>query len=230
MHEAKNIHDIWVNYFEINDKFSNLMWFVPESLSPYDIKVIEKAENLIARDYFDEGNYEFSEKVNITFASYSGVYMPDDEALRLSLNYFKMLESNPELKDGLLKKLADVNNSWKKNKVKIGNIKDISLIEAYEVRRSWTELRKFNKKISILNWFLPESFLPYPKEAISEAIKKAKSLDKSQQETDSLLEPLNRYIEDSKALTLTYKIINKIESNPSIKKDIINKLNNRSNL
>jgi hypothetical protein len=124
MEEARVIFKIWQDYMEIADKFSRFMLTVPESFLPYPVNTLEKALNIIAKDYFDSGDKETSKVIQTTMASYLTPFydnkgenvISDEEAITRMKKMLDLIEQNPDLKKALLKSLKECQDNWIKSR------------------------------------------------------------------------------------------------------------------
>ncbi len=226
---AKEFFTIWQPYFEVNDKLKRLMWSIPESILPIPKDVIEEVSNVIAKDYFDHENYEMSENMQRVGIACWSTHESDGAAISSTAKLLEMVESNTELKKTLLKSLAEASTIWDKDKIKVN--KDMSASEAQEIIGCWNLQMEFNEKIYALDWYLPESILPYPKAVIAEASKKVarnnlfkRLLNKSAVDQADPMFYLGRYKPDSEALTIMYQTLKRVESSPELKKELLDKL------
>jgi hypothetical protein len=224
--KAKKYFKIWQPYFEINDKFSRLKWTVPESLLPIPKDIIEEVSNIIAKDYFERGDHKMSENMQTVGAGCWTLHESDSKALTETLKVISMTEENPKLKEIILEGLNNSNEIFSKDKV--SNTSHLTISNALKIVATWNKQLPFNEKIHSLDWYLPESFLPYPKELILKALHKVIPLSRIFRLDKNDLKSMNlylyRYERDGEAITHMYKLLKNIESNPELKKDLLSKL------
>jgi hypothetical protein len=125
--EAQIIFQSWREYMETADKFSKLMLTPPESFLPYPVAVLEKALNIVAKEYFDNGDKKMAETIQTTMASYlTGYFMAfsdgkmvtldrpktDDDMLEGMKKSLDLILGDPALKKTVLENLKKSQDSW----------------------------------------------------------------------------------------------------------------------
>lgn len=107
--EAKGIFVQWQRYAEINDKLRITFSVIPESFLPYPSSVLEEALNIVAKGYFDAGDYETSKAVRESIVSLLR-YVEDEKAIeRISDGW---VLKDPELRALTLRNLKSARDSW----------------------------------------------------------------------------------------------------------------------
>lgn len=129
--EAGKIFDVWREYIEIAEKLHTIFHVVPESFLPYPADVLEKALNMVAKDYFDAGDKRMAKNIQEMMALHLMPYnitvengeltstnekLTDEEVLGEMKKKLDLILSNPELKDAVLANLKRVRDSWAKVK------------------------------------------------------------------------------------------------------------------
>lgn len=224
--KAKELYKLWLPYIEINDKFSRLMWVVPKSLMPVPKGTLEDIMNIVAEDHFKKGNIElFNDIQNALVSAYSR-HISDSEALTKMFKVISMTEENPKLKEGILESLNESNKIFSNGRVK--NTSLLTISNSLKIIADWNMQLSFNEKIYSLGWYLPESFLPYPKELILKALHEVTPLSRIFKLDKNDLKSMNlylyRYERDDEAITHMHKLLKNIESNPELKKGLLSKL------
>jgi hypothetical protein len=113
--EAQKIFKYFQEYVEISDKLSKIFYKIPESFLPYPLPVLEEAINVLAKNYFDAGDYEKSKTIQsaINFLLF---YSKDEEAIESMKQNLTIMSQNPELKKTYLENLKSSRDSWAKSK------------------------------------------------------------------------------------------------------------------
>lgn len=116
--EANIIFEDWKDYAEINDKLMKFFMFtgIPESFLPHSKEILEDALNIIAKAYFDAGNYTSSESIKTTIA-FLLYYKSDEEAFD-GITKSTIL-NNPKIKESVLNNLKMSRESWREFKKSI---------------------------------------------------------------------------------------------------------------
>jgi ABC-type nitrate/sulfonate/bicarbonate transport system permease component len=78
--EAKRIYDSWQESVETLDKVLKIFSVIPESFLPYPAEVLEEALNIIAKEYFENGNRRMAENIQATMTYHlAGLYMGTED-------------------------------------------------------------------------------------------------------------------------------------------------------
>lgn len=115
--EANKIFKYWQEYAEIHDKLFQIFWGdIPESFLPYPVDILEEALNVVAKNYFDLGDYKASKAVKNTIGWFL-LYKKDEEAIDNIVN--KLTLKDPKIKELLLRNLKRSRDSWAEFKNRI---------------------------------------------------------------------------------------------------------------
>jgi hypothetical protein len=225
--EAKKIFKIWQPYFETGDKLHRLFGVIPESLLPIPKKLIEEVSNLVAEDYFKNGDLQSSKSMQEVGITFWTSHVENNEALKSIAKLFKMFEESPSLLEAKLAGLDEAYLIWQKDKIKTS--KAMSINEARAIIFAWDLQLEFNEKIDALDWYLPELLLPYTKAQIMEANSKLKKnpVNLLKKRTRNLSESsmyLHRYLPTKIALAELSKVIKRTESDATVKPDSLRRL------
>lgn len=99
----------WQEYIEINDKLTKIFTSLPESFLPYPIEILEEALNIVAKKYFDAGDFKTSRDIQRIMATLL-FYKDDEDAIKeISDN---IILKTPELRMAYLKNLKEARDSW----------------------------------------------------------------------------------------------------------------------
>jgi hypothetical protein len=118
--EADRIFGAWQAYLETADRFSALMLKPPESFLPYPVDALKEASNIVAKRFFDAGDFKTSESIQSLIAFHLGGYftsevnrrMTDEEALVKMREQLDLILRYPDLMKALLEKLKESQQSW----------------------------------------------------------------------------------------------------------------------
>jgi hypothetical protein len=127
LNEAQEIFKSWQDYQEIADKLHTVFSVVPESFLPYSIDTLEEALNIVAEDYFNNGNQKAAKNIQETMSAYlTGYYLAssegklkassskltDEETIQRMKKDLDFMLENPELLEAKLKNLKRSFDSW----------------------------------------------------------------------------------------------------------------------
>lgn len=110
--EARKIFKVFQEYIETADKLHKVFNIIPESFLPYPEDVLEKALNVVAKDYFDRGDNKKSESVKNAMAIFLGRCREDGEAIESMNKELCLILKDPKLKRCVIESLKDSQNSW----------------------------------------------------------------------------------------------------------------------
>jgi len=113
--EARKIFQCWQNYAETGDRFFQMMMQPPSSFLPYPVPVLEKALNIVAKEYFDAGDRAAVEAIHRTASAYMSM-KTDEETLEEMQEVLNMIVSSPELKRSVLENLRRSQENWIKSR------------------------------------------------------------------------------------------------------------------
>lgn len=111
--EADKIFGHWIEFVEINDKLSNIFSSIPKSFLPYPVEALEEALNIVAKNYFDQGDLKASSNIQESIASLIR-YKDDEEAIENILESLSL--KDPSLRKIYLGNLKKARDSWAKLK------------------------------------------------------------------------------------------------------------------
>lgn len=227
--EARRMFKICQPYFEINDKFVRLLWTVPDLLLPIPKVLVEEVFTTIANSYQHMGKELEKEYTETLGFDLFYRHKSCEEALSSMAKIISMTEADRELKANILLGLKESEEIFKKNKIKLKNPNQISAYEAQLVVKAWNGQKEFNEKIEALGWYLPESFLPYPRDVITESLRRVETpikriINKFKDNHADKVLYLDRYCPDSMAITKMAKYLKELEENNSLKIAAINRL------
>jgi hypothetical protein len=80
---------------------------IPESFLPYPQDVLEKALNIIAKHYYDNGDLQTSRNIQESIAFLLS-YTKDEDALQQASESF----SNPKMREAMLTYIANYKKDW----------------------------------------------------------------------------------------------------------------------
>jgi hypothetical protein len=112
--KIEKIFEWWQNFVEFADKFSRLMLPIPDSFFAYSTEEIEGALNIIAKVYFDSGDYKTSEAIQETMIAYLSRREEDEKALKNIKERLTLFFENPKLKKTMIKALRESKDFYKK--------------------------------------------------------------------------------------------------------------------
>lgn len=113
LEDAQKIFKAWQEYSEINDKLMKVFLGItlPESFLPYPLEDLEEATNIIAKTYFDAGDYKTMKQVQEVIG-FLTAYKDDEKALESIRKGLDFVLQNPELKKAVLENLKEAQESW----------------------------------------------------------------------------------------------------------------------
>lgn len=125
--EAQKIFQDWKGNIELLEKIFVVFPVIPESFLPYDTETLEEALNIIAEDYFDQGDKRTARNIQeLAVLHMGGLYitpegvtnrkLSDEEVLLSMKERVDFILKNPELKKAILNNLREAAESWRKVK------------------------------------------------------------------------------------------------------------------
>ena len=116
--EADKIYKRWIEFVEINDKLGRVFHSIPKSLLPYPLEVLEEALNIIAENFWKDGEKRTSKNIQETIGTIIR-YKYDEEALNNIPRWVTFSLKDPELKKIYLANLKKIQEFWQNiNKTK----------------------------------------------------------------------------------------------------------------
>ena len=108
--EANKIFKIWSkwywpSHFILHSVFLNK---IPESFLPYQKNVLEEALNIIAKQYYDNGDFKVSKNIQESIASLAA-YVRDDDALQQVSDRL----SDVKMREAILIYISNFKKDWK---------------------------------------------------------------------------------------------------------------------
>jgi hypothetical protein len=113
--EANKIFKHWKEHVEVSNKMAQIFTGIPESFLPYPMEVLEEALNIVAKEYFDDGDKKASKNIQGTIG-YLARYEKDETALESMKRCLDFYLSNPELRKIKLEQLQRCRDSWAEQK------------------------------------------------------------------------------------------------------------------
>jgi hypothetical protein len=114
--EAEKIFKSWQGYMEIVDKLGKIFIQLPESFLPYPSDILEEALNIVAKDFFDNGNKKMSNTIQETMSGYLTMHTDDEVALASMHHSLELMSKHPKLKETYLETLKECQDFWLKKK------------------------------------------------------------------------------------------------------------------
>lgn len=115
--EAWKVFSSWQQYLEVADKFKRMMLIPPQSFLPYPAEMLERACDVVAKEYFDKGDKQTATEIQRLMVLYLGPYFhPDgfseEQALARMHKMLGLILGDAELRQTILRNLADSQQSW----------------------------------------------------------------------------------------------------------------------
>ncbi|MFH1694214.1 MAG: hypothetical protein ABH880_00460 [Patescibacteria group bacterium] len=115
LEEAQKIFKAWQEYAEFGDKLKKVFVSIPESILPYPKDALEEASNIIAKDFFDNGDKKMADAIR-SFMMILISHKEDAVAIEDIKRQLEMWEEAPELKEAYLRNLEKARKSWAKHR------------------------------------------------------------------------------------------------------------------
>lgn len=109
--EANKIFKIWSGWYWPSHFILHSIFLskIPESFLPYPQDILEEALNIVARQYYDNGDLQNSKKIQESIASLAS-YTKDEDALQQASESL----SNAKKRDVILFYVLNFKKDWKK--------------------------------------------------------------------------------------------------------------------